>query len=474
MHEPLLSIIVPIHNTEEFIAAILNRVLNLDLSAVLPQPSSLELILVDDASIDGSYEITQEFLAARPSAPIKVFRHERSRGTGAAIRTGVENASGKYSIIQYPTLEYDPREYPSLLQPLLTDQADVVYGSRFLTTSKRRVSGFRHALVNKALTNFCNIAADLDLTDSQTGFKAFRTSLVQSIPLKSDSEEIHTELSIKFAKRQARIYEVALQFRDASYIPSHMPDEMRVLAAVLRYWFSSDIYKDHGPEILDSLSHADRFNRWMADTVSPYLGQDVLELGAGMGNLSRHLARRRRRYIASDIDLEHLARLKTRLSHRPNFETAICDLTDASYFRQWRGTLDSVVCLNVLEHTDNDMAGLENLYSSLRQGGRAVVLVPQGSRVYGSLDRVLGHFRRYSKSELEQKMAAVGFRVEKVIEFNRITYPGWYVNGRILKKEKFSRVQLRIFDRLVWLWRRIDPVLPWPPTSIIGVGVRDR
>jgi hypothetical protein len=102
-----------------------------------------------------------------------------------------------------------------------------------------------------------------------------------------------------------------------------------------------------------------------------------------------------------------------------------------------------------------------------------VVLVPQGQGVYGTLDEVLGHYRRYSRNELEAKMTKCGFRVERVLEFNRITYPGWFVNGRILRKRSFSRFQLSIFDALVPVWRQIDKLLPWPPTSVIGIGVRE-
>ena len=136
------------------------------------------------------------------------------------------------------------------------------------------------------------------------------------------------------------------------------------------------------------------------------------------------------------------------------------------------GAVDSVVCLNVLEHVEDEMAGLRNIYAALRPGGRAIVLVPHGQEIYGSLDTALGHFRRYSREELQRKMEQAGFRVERILEFNRISRPAWYVNGRLLKRKTISRFQLRIFDSLVWLWRRIDRVLPWPPTSIIAIGVR--
>jgi SAM-dependent methyltransferase len=126
----------------------------------------------------------------------------------------------------------------------------------------------------------------------------------------------------------------------------------------------------------------------------------------------------------------------------------------------------------VLEHVEDDMTGLRNIHSALRPGGRAIVLVPHSQEIFGSLDTALGHFRRYSRAELQGKMEQAGFRVERILDFNRISRPAWYLTGRLLKRKTVSRFQLYFFDRLVWLWRRIDRRLPWPPTSIIGIAVK--
>jgi len=131
-----------------------------------------------------------------------------------------------------------------------------------------------------------------------------------------------------------------------------------------------------------------------------------------------------------------------------------------------------VICLNVVEHVENDRLALTNIASALHEGGRAVVLVPQGQSIFGTLDQILGHCRRYSEAELRKKMEDAGLRVEKIIPFNRVTRPGWFLNGKVLKKTTFGRFQLWVFDHLVWLWRRIDKWLPWPPVSLIGIGVK--
>jgi len=134
--------------------------------------------------------------------------------------------------------------------------------------------------------------------------------------------------------------------------------------------------------------------------------------------------------------------------------------------------MDTVICLNVLEHVEDDLLGLRNIHSALRKDGRAIVLVPHGQEISGTLDTALGHYRRYSHEELKEKMQQAGFRVETILNFNRVSRPGWYVSGRILKRTTLGALQMKMFDQLVWLWRRIDRHLPWPPTSIIAIGAK--
>jgi SAM-dependent methyltransferase len=459
-----LSILVPLYNEEEFVALLLERVL----SASLPEGLEREIIVVDDGSNDGSAEVVEGFVARHPES-IQLIRHQRNSGKGAAIRTALEHARGEFSIVQDADLEYDPNEYSKLLKPLLEGKADAVFGSRFLVAGERRVLYFWHALANWLLTTFCNMAADLNLTDMETCYKACRTSLLQSIPIRSNRFGIEPEITIKLAQRDVRIYETPISYHGRTYEEGKKIgfwDAVIAFVVILRYWLVTDIYKDPGPEILETLSGAPQFNRWMADFIRPYVGQRVLEIGAGIGNMTRHLARRRQRYIATDVDEEHLARLRTRLQHRPNLEIRRCNLSTPQDFLGLEEAVDSVVCLNVLEHVEDDMMGLRNIHSALQPGGRVTILVPHGPDIYGTLDQALGHHRRYSPQELRSKMEQTGFHVEQILDFNRISRPGWYLNGRLLKRPTISSVQLKIFDSLVWLWRRIDPLLPWDPTGV--------
>ena len=249
---------------------------------------------------------------------------------------------------------------------------------------------------------------------------------------------------------------------------------MQAFWLIARFGLTRDIYLDSGAQILDTLAHTPKFNDWMADTVRGAAGSRVLELGAGIGNLTQKLLPRRKLYFATDIDDEHMARLRIRFQNKPNLNVCRCDLTNPEDFAPLAGRFDTVICLNVVEHVEHDQVALANIASALSEGGRAVVLVPQGQAVYGTLDEVLGHYRRYSPVELQRKMEEAGLQVERIIQFNRVTLPAWFVNGRVFKKRTFGRFQLWAFDHLVWLWRRIDRWLPWPSVSLIAVGVKPR
>ena len=467
-----LSILIPLYNEEEFVGTLLERVL----AAPLPAGLGREIIVVDDCSTDGSARIVEEIAAAHPDV-IRLIRQPENQGKGAAIRQAVEHATGEFSIIQDADLEYDPHDYARLLAPLLAGQADAVYGSRFAIAGERRVLYFWHSVANHILTTLCNVFSDLNLSDMETCYKVFRTSLLKSIPIRRDRFGFEPEITLKLSKRHVRIYETPVVYHGRTYDEGKkigLKDAFEAVFVILRYAFTKDLYHDSGPEILDALATAQHFNQWMADVIRPFIGKRVLETGAGIGNLTRILCPRRERYIAGDIDAEYLAQLRARFQHRPRMEVRHCDLANASDFESLKGAVDSVVCLNVLEHVEDEMASLRNIYSALQPGGRAIILVPHDQRIYGSLDVALGHFRRYSHEDLRRKMEQVGFRVEHILDFNRTSRPAWYFNGRVLKRTTIGRIQLGIFDKMVWLWRRVEHLLPWPPTSIIGIGVRDK
>jgi glycosyltransferase involved in cell wall biosynthesis len=466
----MLSILIPLYNEEEFVRELLERVVQ----APLPNGMAREIIVVDDCSNDGSAEAVQDFIASCP-VPMKLLRHSVNRGKGAAVRTAILAAAGEWSIIQDADLEYDPAEYPRLLHPLLEGKADVVYGSRFLVSGERRVLYFWHSLANRLLTTVCNVVSDLNLTDMETCYKVFRTSLAKSIPIQSDRFGIDPELTVKFARRRARIYETPISYHGRTYEEGKkigLSDAFAVLWVILRSKFTRKLYTDTGPSVLDALSVAAKFNRWMADTIRPFVGTRVLEIGAGMGNLTRQLCPRRKVYVASDIDPEHLGQLRRRFHHRPAVTVRRLDAESAQDFQGLEGSMETVICLNVLEHLEQDAQVLRSILTALEPGGCLILLVPNGPAAYGTLDAAVGHFRRYTPEGLETLLADAGYNVEKIIPFNRVSWPGWRFTGQVMKSKGLSTAGMRVFDRFVWLWKRIDAKLPWEPISIIAIARR--
>jgi glycosyltransferase involved in cell wall biosynthesis/phospholipid N-methyltransferase len=471
MNTPSLSILIPLYNEEEFIQELLKRVVE----APLPDGLGRELIVVDDCSSDASAEEVESFMAANPEVRMQLIRHPKNRGKGSAIRTAIQAATGVFSVIQDADLEYDPREYHKLLGPLLSGEAEVVYGSRFVAAGERRVLYYWHSLANHILTTFCNIVADLNLTDMETCYKAFRTSFVQTIPIQSDRFGIEPELTVKFARRKARIYETAISYHGRTYEEGKkigLKDAIEAVWVIVRSRFTSKLYIDAGHSTLDALSFAPRFNKWMADTVSPYVGRRVLEIGSGMGNMTRHLCPRRKLYVATDISPEYGDHLRNMFRHRPSVHIAKLDATDGADFVPFAQQVDTVVCLNVLEHIEDDGATLRSIHTLLEPGGRLILLVPNDPKAYGTVDKEIGHYRRYTPDSLRKLMTESGYDVEDILRFNRASMPGWRVTGQIIKSKTLSRSALKVFDRFVWLWKKIDTVLPWEPASIIAIARR--
>jgi len=204
----------------------------------------------------------------------------------------------------------------------------------------------------------------------------------------------------------------------------------------------------------------------MADTIRPYLGEHVLEIGAGIGNLTANLIPRTA-YCASDVNPHYLDRLeKLRLS-RPYLNVRF---TDASAEESYPAEeFDTVICLNVIEHLRDDEGALRNIRSRMTKLGRAIILVPNGPELYGSLDRVLGHYRRYTREQLLETCQRAGFKVEKVLKFNRIGSPAWWWNGKILKRTTFGLWQLKVLNTMLPLVEPIDRFLPFAHLSWVVI-----
>jgi glycosyltransferase involved in cell wall biosynthesis len=198
---------MPVYNERVTLRRVIERVLAVSLP--------VELLCIDDGSQDGSREILAEMQSQFPQ--IRVLLQPRNLGKGAALRRGIQEATGAYIIIQDADLEYDPADYPRLLEPLLQDKADVVYGSRFLGAAPHRVLYFWHSVGNRILTLLSNCLTNINLTDMETCYKAFRREVLQSIPLEENRFGFEPEITVKVAKRRLRIYEVGISYWGRTY-----------------------------------------------------------------------------------------------------------------------------------------------------------------------------------------------------------------------------------------------------------------
>jgi len=223
-----LSVVMPIYNEQATLRQVAER--------VLAVPLEIELICVDDGSRDGSRDLLAELQKQHPQ--VRVFLQPKNMGKGAALRRGIQEATGDFVIIQDADLEYDPGDYPALLEPLLQGKADVVYGSRFLGAAPHRVLYFWHSVGNKVLTLVSNCLTNINLTDMETCYKVFRREVIQAIPIEEDRFGFEPEITVKVAKRRLRIYEVGISYWGRTYEEGKKigwKDGVRALWCLLKY-----------------------------------------------------------------------------------------------------------------------------------------------------------------------------------------------------------------------------------------------
>ncbi|TPW15740.1 MAG: glycosyl transferase family protein [Acidimicrobiaceae bacterium] len=223
---PCLSVVIPCYNEEKTVAAVIE--------AVLASPWVGEVIVVDDGSSDGSRSV----LAALDDPRVRVLLQPRNQGKGAALRAGFAEATYAYVVVQDADLEYDPAEFQLLLGPLLEDKADVVFGSRFLGGRPHRVLYFWHSLGNKTLTLLSNVFTDLNLTDMETCYKAFRRDVIQGITIEEDRFGFEPEITAKVARGGWRVYEVGISYSGRTYAEGKKigwRDGVRAFYCIVRY-----------------------------------------------------------------------------------------------------------------------------------------------------------------------------------------------------------------------------------------------
>lgn len=437
-----LSIVMPAYNERRTIREILAQVHAVDLGDL-----EREIVIVDDGSQDGTRDILRELDGKNG---VRVLLQPRNMGKGAAVWAGMRASSGDLVVIQDADLEYDPEEYPVLLGPILADKADIVYGSRFLGSPHgHRVLYFWHTVGNRLLTFMSNVFTDLNLSDMETCYKMMTRGVVNRLDLQSQRFGIEPEITCKVARMRARIYEVPISYNGRTYEEGKKigwTDAFQAVWTILKYFRWEAPASDVGAITLRRMGELSVYNRWLHERFEAWLGSRILEVGSGVGNQTRFFADKER-VVASDIEPHYVRELRTRFEKRPNVRVASFrfPLTPEDRADLEGERIDTIVCLNVLEHIEDDAGTLVDFFRVLRPGGHLVLLVPALPALYGSLDENLRHYRRYEKNALATLVACAGFTVDSVRYLNRPGVLGWWLNSRVLKRRVLPKRQLSAF-----------------------------
>lgn len=430
-----LSVVIPVYNEIDTILEILQRV-----KAV---PIDKEIIIVDDYSTDGTREILREI----KDDNIQLILNEENRGKGFSIRKGFEYITGNIVIVQDADLEYYPDEYPILVQKIIEGKADVVYGTRFL--GSRRVFHFYHFLGNGVLNFIANFLYDTNLSDLMSGYKVFRADVLRRLKLRANGFGIEAEITAQILKRKLRVYEVPISYDGRDYDEGKKitwKDFFRSLYWLIKCKFES---YDVGEDTLYRMRLMKNNNKWVFEQIKPYLGNNILEIGSGIGNISKFLAHLNRNLILTDINGSYIEYLRHRFIGNPKVRIISHDISSIDLSHILPSKIDAVVCINVLEHIKDDDKSLDNIYKILCKSGRLILMVPAIKILYGSLDEKIGHFRRYEKRELVKKLEYKNFAIEKIYYHNLISAMGWFVTGRILRKKLISSFQVKLLDKFI-------------------------
>lgn len=460
-----LSVLIPIYNERWTVEDMLRQVV------AVPFDVEVEVIAVDDGSSDGSAEVVARF--AEHHANVKLLRQPKNMGKGAAIRRAIEEMTGDVAVIQDADLEYDPADLPSLLKPIQDGRADAVFGSRF-AGSVRKSLPFWHAQINCCLTLASNIITGTNLTDMETCYKVVRADILRELRLSRNSFTIEPELTCRLAQWGARIYEAPISYSGRSFEEGKKIrpiDGLKALATlVIARFFDNQFSRMPEDAMQRSLRRARRYNKSLVEMAEPFLGDRVLDAGAGIGNLSGMLLRRSR-VVMAEYDAHRADRLRARFGARSNVRICESDLVERSFTDEMLDeNLDTVFCANTLQQIGPDFLVLKNFFKMLPSGGKCVLVVPHDLRLFGAIDSSLGHQRRYEKTQLGQLMERAGFEVVEQRSFNKLGAWGWRLLGLGLGRKRFGSLSTVAMDRVWPISRYLDKLLPGPAMSQLIVG----
>lgn len=469
-----ISVVIPVYNERKTIREIVRR--------VKATPREKEIIIVDDCSTDGTRQILREFDG---DPEVKVILQMQNGGKGNALRVGFQAATKDVVIVQDADLEYDPDDYEALLRPIDKGRADVVYGSRFLY-GEHRVLYFRHSLGNKLLTLMSNLFTDLNLTDMETCYKVFKREIIQNIEVESARFGFEPEITAKIAKLGLNVYEVPVRYYGRSYdegkkitwkdgiaafrhivhFSLSRKNFVRDLGAIHKVMVSPPPQHDVGVDTLEAFENARRYNSWICERIESAIGERVLEVGSGIGNIVSELLSRKtvKSIVATDLSASSLATLRDRCGNDERLVTEVWNAEDPPLESLLKDKFDTIICSNVLEHIEDHEKAARHMRQLLKPDGKLVILVPANPAIYSGLDEDLGHFRRYTREELRRVLEVAGYKVESVIDHNTVGAIGWWWAGKVRGRRTLRAKDTKTFDKLVPMLKPIDSYL----TRLLG------
>ena len=447
MKKVKLSIIIPVYNELNTVLELIKRVKN--------ERHEKEIIIVDDGSTDGTTDLLRQI----KDENIKIIFHDKNRGKGYSVRTAIEQITGDIVIIQDADLEYYPDEYGILIERIVQKKADVVYGTRFLGV--HRVFYFYHFLGNLFLNLIVNFAINANLTDLMTGFKAFRADILKELVLKAERFGIEVEITTEVFKRRLRVYEVPISYEGREYEEGkkiRWPDFFDCIYWLIR---SSLRAVDAGSETLLRTRLMTNNNLWTYRKIEPFLGKKILEIGSGIGTVSKYLVFKGRNVTLSDINDKYIDYLNRRFIGNPRVNVIKIDAANFDA-KSYDDKFDTIIGINILEHIENDLDTLKRLRGGLIENGRLLLLVPAHKILFGILDANLKHYRRYSKSELIKKIENAGFIIEKIEYMNFLSAIGWFINFKMLKRGRMPIATILLIDKIINFVMLIEKHIKFP------------
>jgi 2-polyprenyl-3-methyl-5-hydroxy-6-metoxy-1,4-benzoquinol methylase len=321
------------------------------------------------------------------------------------------------------------------------------------------------------LTTISNMFTNLNLTDMETCYKAFRREVLDDIDIREDRFGFEPEITAKVARRGWRVYEVGISYDGRTYAEGKKigwRDGVRAVWSILRYSRIADrvderaVHRSAGPvpfddadaelaTSLDSLDGADNYTDWLVSMCEPYLGDDVLEVGAGHGQLTERILRGRR-VTVTDLSKRCIDLLEDRFGHDPSFEACCCDLEELLHDREGgdrRSRYDAAVVVNVLEHIDDDVGALAAAAQLVRPGGHVIVFAPAFDGLYSEFDRRIGHRRRYRRAHLVEVADLAGLEIVEARYVNTLGAIAWWAYARHLRRTPTKPRNVTMFDRVV-------------------------